>query len=642
VLSIALVLGFTGPSLAQAATTPTLGVASTFGVLSSTFTNSNTAPQTIITGDIGYTVAGAPTTAPITVTGTLHPEDATFTSAGTDQGTALTALNTQSCTTITGPLDATVIGTNAAGTFPPGCYTMATPLIITLGTSIILDLTAPGGVGNTWIFKSTGGGLTTGADSFVTLAHGASACNVFWTPVAATNIGAYTGALPNTAKLFIGTIIDAAGINLGHFANLSGQALAFGGTVTTDANTITVPTCSPAPANLTVVKVVINDNGRTKVISDFPLFINGSPATSGISQSLTAGTFTVTETTDSNYTQTFSSNCPGGIISLAAGETKTCTITNDDIAAPAAVVQSSGGSSGGINYGCKDPTATNYNAFSSSRPELCTYSTTRIPPILSLVKVPTPLALPAGPGQVNYTYTLRNIGVVPVNTISVVDDKCSSVNYVSGDTNSDAKLDLNETWIYNCSTTLSQTTTNTATATGWANGISTTDIAIATVVVGVPGLPNTGVVPPLIHVTKVPSPLVLLIGWGLVNYTETVTNPGLVPLSNVVLTDDKCSPVNYVSGDLNNDGKLDPSESWVYTCQVMLNGTTTNTASVSGVANGFIAKDFAIVTVVGNVPGLPKTGFPPRWESMMWNIIIMAGIVILTSASVVVLKKRKI
>lgn len=242
ILAVAFTLGLGGIIAVQAATTPTLGTASTFGVLSSTFTNSNTSPYTIITGDVGYTTG--PTTVPLTISGTTHTADSAYNTAGIDQGTALTALNNQSCTTITGPLNATIIGSNAPGVFPPGCYTMAGNLIITLSTSIILDLTAPGGTGNTWIFKSTGGGLTTGQDSFVTLANGASACNVFWVPVAATNIGAYTGALPNTTKLFIGTIIDASGISLGHFANLLGQALAFGGTVTTDANRITVPICA--------------------------------------------------------------------------------------------------------------------------------------------------------------------------------------------------------------------------------------------------------------------------------------------------------------------------------------------------------------------------------------------------------------
>lgn len=87
---------------------------------------------------------------------------------------------------------------------------------------------------------------------------------------------------------------------------------------------------------LTVVKEVKNDNGGTKVVSNFPLFINlgaGSPisVTSGVAKTnLTPGTYTVSETQDSNYTASFSASCPNGVISLAAGESKTCTITNDD------------------------------------------------------------------------------------------------------------------------------------------------------------------------------------------------------------------------------------------------------------------------------------------------------------------------
>ena len=46
-----------------------------------------------------------------------------------------------------------------------------------------------------------------------------------------------------SAPTFAGNILDAAGITLGHFANVTGRALAFGGTVTSDADTITVPTC---------------------------------------------------------------------------------------------------------------------------------------------------------------------------------------------------------------------------------------------------------------------------------------------------------------------------------------------------------------------------------------------------------------
>jgi len=40
-------------------------------------------------------------------------------------------------------------------------------------------------------------------------------------------------------------------------------------------------------------------------------------------------------------------------------------------------------------------------------------------------------------------------------------------------------------------------------------------------------------------------------------YTKEVTNPGTVALSNVQLADDKCNPVQYISGDTNGDSKLD-------------------------------------------------------------------------------------
>jgi len=77
------------------------------------------------------------------------------------------------------------------------------------------------------------------------LANGACASDVYWAPlpIGATTIGAHTGLA--ATPTFVGNILDAAGITIGHFANVNGRALAFGGTVTTDANTITVPTCAP-------------------------------------------------------------------------------------------------------------------------------------------------------------------------------------------------------------------------------------------------------------------------------------------------------------------------------------------------------------------------------------------------------------
>ena len=219
---------------AWAATAPSLGSTSPYGVVSSTFTNSNTAPQTIINGAVCFTTG--PTTPPLTITGaTVTPCPP---QTGLDQGFALAALLGQPCTSLGAgaiALDSVIIGSNPPGTIPPGCYSSGGAMNVTLSTTVTLN-----GAG-VYVFRP-GGALNTGANSTVVLAGGACASDVFWAPVGATTLGANAALSPTPT--FVGNILDAAGITIGHFANLTGRALAFGGTVTTDANTITVPSCA--------------------------------------------------------------------------------------------------------------------------------------------------------------------------------------------------------------------------------------------------------------------------------------------------------------------------------------------------------------------------------------------------------------
>lgn len=622
-------------SIARAATTPSLGAAASYGILASTYTNTS---ASTVNGDVGFT------TGPAVAPGGVHNNygsGAPYATAGTDQANALADLNAQPCDF---NLGSAIDLSSLTQPLAPGVYCSTGAMSIT--TSLTLS-------GNgTFIFRADGA-LNTAASSTVTLAGGASVCNVFWTPTAATTLGANT--------TFAGTDISNAGITVGANTTWTGRALAFGGTVTTDTTTITAPACTPAalhivkqvvnnnggtavaasfnvhvkfagvdvsgspaagtgspgtayslaagtysvsedtntqysasfsgdcdasgnvtlalgedktciitnddrPASINVVKTVVNDSGRTKVASDFPLFVSGTPVTSGATNTFAPGAYIITETTDPDYTQTFSGDCDvGGSLSLFPGDNRFCIVTNDDIAAPAAIPP--------------------------------------LPPLIEVVKIPSPLTLPSGPGSVTYTYTLRNIGTVTATSITMVGDSCSPLALTSGDINANSQLEVNETWTYTCTTTLAQTHTNNVVATGLANGITATDIASATAVVG------SATVPPLIHVTKIPNPLVLLFGGGEITYTITITNPGAAPLSNVNLTDDTCSPLAFVSGDTNNDTSLNTTETWTYTCSVTLNKTTTNTAIASGEANGLIARDFAIATVVvGGVPGLPNTG----------------------------------
>ena len=96
-------------------------------------------------------------------------------------------------------------------------------------------------------------------------------------------------------------------------------------------------------ATLIVLKEVINDSGGTRVATAFSFSVNGGTATpfandpafaNGLhgrnSLDVDAGTYTVTEPSiPSDYSQTpVRVGCDS--VTIAAGETKTCTITNND------------------------------------------------------------------------------------------------------------------------------------------------------------------------------------------------------------------------------------------------------------------------------------------------------------------------
>jgi LPXTG-site transpeptidase (sortase) family protein len=121
--------------------------------------------------------------------------------------------------------------------------------------------------------------------------------------------------------------------------------------------------------------------------------------------------------------------------------------------------------------------------------------------VVNITKVAYPLSLPVGGGPITFTYKVNNPGAVPLDNVTVVDDKCSAMSGKLGDTNGNNLLDTNEVWVYTCTTNLTQTTTNTVTVTAYANGFAATDnytltvkvaIPLASRTSSVPGLPDTG------------------------------------------------------------------------------------------------------------------------------------------------------
>jgi len=86
------------------------------------------------------------------------------------------------------------------------------------------------------------------------------------------------------------------------------------------------PDCSTFIPKLTVTKIV---DGGLKVVADFALFVDLGSITSGVQASSTVGVHIVSETAVANYTGVISGDCASnGSVTLAAGDAKSCTITN--------------------------------------------------------------------------------------------------------------------------------------------------------------------------------------------------------------------------------------------------------------------------------------------------------------------------
>jgi hypothetical protein len=97
---------------------------------------------------------------------------------------------------------------------------------------------------------------------------------------------------------------------------------------------------------ITVTKTVTNNNGGLLQVGDFTLRIDGITVTSGVSKNVAVGAHNVDEKGVFGYSATVDGDCADtGDITIAAGDNKTCTIINDDIAPNITLVKNvSGGS----------------------------------------------------------------------------------------------------------------------------------------------------------------------------------------------------------------------------------------------------------------------------------------------------------
>ena len=136
------------------------------------------------------------------------------------------------------------------------------------------------------------------------------------------------------------------------FEGFSGECDANGDTVVAlgESKTCTL-TNNDQQAFITVVKVVTNDNGGSAAPDDFDLTLEGNATTSGVAVAVNPGTYTAGETLLAGYTfEGFSGDCDAnGATVVALGQTKTCTLTNNDIQPKLIVIKHVINDNGGTN-----------------------------------------------------------------------------------------------------------------------------------------------------------------------------------------------------------------------------------------------------------------------------------------------------
>ena len=194
---------------------------------------------------------------------------------------------------------------------------------------------------------------------------------------------------------------------------------------------------------------------------------------------------------------------------------------------------------------------------------------------------------PTGPvvavgGPLTFTYAVNNTGNAEISSVTLSDNVLGSITSYTGDTDNDGKLDPSETWTY----------TKTATATaGQVTNIGTvsgTDAANKPVSDTDPAN-YFGVQSGITVVKKVngddansPTGPVVAVGAPL-TFTYAVNNTGNAEISSVTLSDNVLGSITSYTGDTDNDGKLDPSETWTYTKTATATaGQVTNIGTVSG------------------------------------------------------------
>jgi Domain of unknown function DUF11 len=169
-------------------------------------------------------------------------------------------------------------------------------------------------------------------------------------------------------------------------------------------------------------------------------------------------------------------------------------------------------------------------------------------------------------GAVTYTYRVTNTGTEVLHAVAITDDKCSPVTGPTGD-NGNGVLDLQETWTYSCTTTLSVDTTNVA---------SVSALNPANQQIGpVTDTASVDVINPALAIQKT-SDIDSGSPGDTVTFSFKVTNTGDTTLTNISVDDD-------VLGHIGDIASLAPGQSVTLTATTTLGDTDlVNVGSAAG------------------------------------------------------------
>ncbi|WP_299881450.1 hypothetical protein [uncultured Cocleimonas sp.] len=304
----------------------------------------------------------------------------------------------------------------------------------------------------------------------------------------------------------------------------------------------------------------------------------------------------------------------GSIDILAPGDSATFTsqytVTQADIDAGTDITNTATATGTPKRGSLTDPTASETVSLLVSTPEF------------EVTKLTSSNPTQAG-DTLNYTFDVDNTGSITISNIVITDAKCATTPVlVSGDSNSDTNLDVNEIHRYSCTSI----------------AVTQAEVDAGTVdnSVSVAGTTVSGAVDPATN--SIQTPITRSPAWTLsktssslptkkddvVVYSFTLKNMGNVTISGVSLIDTKCDAgtISLDNGDNAPTGTLEVDETWEYSCDHTVTqaevdaGEVVNNATAKGtVAGGITLTDATATNTISITPApastLTKTAITP-------------------------------